>query len=89
MFVVKLEIVLNASVGSMLAMPSGLSGSQFWSVTIANVASHMNTFETSSDREYCFQSCASAGSAGSHTQQPEDEPLDRAEHRVEPGPLAG
>ena len=62
MFDVKLEIVLKASVGSMLAMPSGLSGSTFWSDTIANVASHMNTFEISSDTEYCFQSCCSFGS---------------------------
>ena len=57
MLVVKLDIVLNASVGSMPAMPSGLSGSTFCSDTIANVASHMKMFDTTSDTEYRFQSC--------------------------------
>ena len=42
MLVVKLEIVLNASVGSMLPMPSGLSGSTCCSDTIVKVASHMH-----------------------------------------------
>ena len=59
---VKLEIVLKASVGSMLPMPSGLSGSHFWSVTIAKPASHMNTLEIVSERAYCFQSWLSVGS---------------------------
>jgi hypothetical protein len=58
-FVVKLEIVLKASVGSMFGIASGLSGSHFWSVTTAKVASHMKTLETSSDLAYCFQSCSS------------------------------
>src|SRR6186713_787021 len=30
-------------------------------MTIVHVASHMKTFETSSDTEYCFQSCCSSG----------------------------
>jgi hypothetical protein len=50
-FVVKLEIVLKASVGSMAAMPSGFRNSTPWSVTTANVASHMQTFETTSETE--------------------------------------
>jgi hypothetical protein len=56
-FVVKLEIVLNARVGSMLPMPSGLSGKDCCSVTTVQVASHMTRFDVSSESEYCFQSC--------------------------------
>jgi hypothetical protein len=55
--VTKLEIVLNASVGSMLPMPSGLSGRNAWSMTIGSVASHITMFDTSNETEYCFQSC--------------------------------
>ena len=62
MLVVKLEMVLKASVGSMPAMPSGLRKSTPCSVTSANVASHMKTFEKIREREYAFQSCSSAGS---------------------------
>ncbi len=82
----KLEIVLNASVGSMLPMPSGFSGRYCWSVTIVHVASHMNTFETSSDTEYRFQSCwlvrIDAG-------QPQNQPLDRDEDGIQPRALPG
>ena len=46
----------------MLLMPSGLSGRYCWSVTIVQVASHMKTFEISSETEYCFQSCWWLGS---------------------------
>ena len=76
----KLEIVLNASVGSMLAMPSGLSGRYCWSVTIANVASHMKTFEISSETRVLLPVLLLVRIDAGEAQH---EPLDRHEDRIE------
>ena len=76
----KLEIVLKASVGSMLLMPSGLSGRYCWSVTIVHVASHMNTFEISSENEYLLPVLLLGRIDAGQTQH---QALDRHEDRIQ------